>query len=83
MKEAGASDISERVFKFQLEAPISVDEFWTMRSEISETVRAQLKRLSKEEGDRVAREIKDNVREFFPENRMSFPMQMLIVTGRK
>ena len=83
MKEAGASDVSEHVFKFQLEAPISIDEFWTMRSEISETVREKLKQLTREECDRVAKEIKDKARAFFPQNRMSFPMQMLIVRGKK
>ncbi|HEX6047348.1 MAG TPA: class I SAM-dependent methyltransferase [Pyrinomonadaceae bacterium] len=83
MKEAGASDVAEHVLKFQLEAPISVDEFWLMRSEISESLREKLKQLTSDECDRVAQEIKDNAREFFPENRMSFPMQMLVVTGRK
>jgi ubiquinone/menaquinone biosynthesis C-methylase UbiE len=83
LKEAGATDISERILKFQIEAPISVEEFWIMRSEISESLRTKLKKLTKEQSRQVAREVQDRVREFFPYQQMSFPAQMLVVTGKK
>jgi ubiquinone/menaquinone biosynthesis C-methylase UbiE len=83
LKRAGATDISERIFRFQIEAPISVEEFWTMRSEVSETLREKLKRLTEEQSLRVAQEVKDNVRPFSSDNGMSFPAEMIIVRGRK
>ena len=83
LKRAGATDISERIFRFQIEAPISVEEFWTMRSEVSETLREKLKRLTEEQSLRVAQEAKDNVRPFSSDNGMSFPAEMIIVRGRK
>jgi ubiquinone/menaquinone biosynthesis C-methylase UbiE len=83
LKQAGATDISERIFRFQIEAPISVEEFWTMRSEVSETLREKLKRLTEEQSLRVAQEVKDNARPFSSDNGMSFPAEMIIVRGRK
>ena len=83
VKDAGAVDVSERILKFQIEAPISVTEFWTMRSEVSEILREKLKRLSADESFQVAQEVQDSVQEFFPNNRMSFPAQMIIVRGSK
>jgi enediyne biosynthesis protein CalE5 len=83
LRDADAIDISERIFKFHIEAPISVEEFWTMRSETSEILREKLKSSSKEQSLRVAEEVREKVRQFFPNNQMSFPAQMMIVMGKK
>ncbi|HEX8846152.1 MAG TPA: class I SAM-dependent methyltransferase [Pyrinomonadaceae bacterium] len=83
LEKAGATDVRERVLKFHIEAPISPEEFWAMRSETSGTLREKLTELSEEERARVAQEVQQSAREFFPHNRMSFPAQMLIVTGKK
>src|SRR6185369_996315 len=39
MTAAGAIDVEERVFRFNLEAPLSASEFWTLRSQTSDTLR--------------------------------------------
>ena len=83
LKEAGARDVRERVLKFRMEAPISIDEFWELRSETSGTLREKLGRLSEDQARRVAQDVKEAVREFFPKGQMNFPAQMIIVTGRK
>ncbi len=83
LNEAGATDVSERILKFQIEAPISVEEFWTLRSEISEILREKLKSLTEEQSLRAAKEVQDSVRPFFSNNGMSFPSEMIIVSGRK
>jgi ubiquinone/menaquinone biosynthesis C-methylase UbiE len=83
LKEAGASDVSERLLKFRMEAPISAAEFWIMRSKTSETLRQKVAQLTAEQAVRVAAEVQESVREFFPNNKMAFPAQMLIVTGTK
>lgn len=83
LREAGGNDISERIWKFNIEAAISVEEFWTMRSETSEILREKLKSLTEEQTLRVAEKVQEKVREFFPNNEMSFPAQMMIVTGKK
>ena len=83
LTEAGAMNVQEHLFKFRIEAPISIDEFWGLRSEMSGTLREKLGTLSEEQATSVAQDVKDAVREFFPDGKMSFPAQMIIVTGRK
>lgn len=83
LKDAGAIDVAENVVKFDIAAPISPEEFWTMRSEISDTLREKLRSLSDEEKRRVADEVRKAVREFFPGGHMKFPAQMIIVSGTK
>jgi SAM-dependent methyltransferase len=80
---AGAVDVSERVLKFQIAAPISVEQFWELRSETSGTLREKLATLSLAQRDLIAREAKEAVRQYFPNNQMSIPAQIIIVTGRK
>jgi ubiquinone/menaquinone biosynthesis C-methylase UbiE len=83
LRQAGATDVRERLLKFQIAAPISPDVFWSMRSETSGTLREKLAALSKTERTRIAQEVQDAVREFFPKNQMTFPAQMIIVAGKK
>jgi ubiquinone/menaquinone biosynthesis C-methylase UbiE len=83
LREAGATNVRERLLKFRMEAPISIDGFWELRSETSGTLRDKLTSLSDKQANRVAQEVKEAVREFFREGQMSFPAQMIIVTGRK
>jgi ubiquinone/menaquinone biosynthesis C-methylase UbiE len=83
LRSAGAINITERVFEFDIAAPISLEEFWNMRSEISETLRDKLKNFSEAERWQIAQQVQCAVREFFPNNQMKFPAQMHIVTGEK
>ena len=83
LAEAGAVDVSERVLKFQIAAPISPDQFWELRSETSGTLREKLATLSPAQSDLVAQEAQEAVRQYFSNNEMSIPAQMIIVTGRK
>lgn len=83
LKAANVFDISERIFDFHIEAPISADEFWQMRSETSATIRKSLANLSEEQRSQIARETQTASLEFFPDGQMSFPAQMIIVSGRK
>jgi ubiquinone/menaquinone biosynthesis C-methylase UbiE len=83
MTRAGVADVVERVFKFDIEAPISAPEFWAIRSEISETLRSKLAKLPADEQAEVRREVEQAISEFFPDNQMKFPAQMIIVSGNK
>ena len=83
LKRAGATRIRERLLRFSIEAPISLDEFWEMRSGTSGTLREKLDAMSPQMRLSVANEVKAAVGEFFANERMSFPAQMLIVSGTK
>jgi len=80
---AGAINVHERVLKFDVAARISPEEFWLMRSAVSESLRTKLEKLSDAERAEIAEEVIESAKEFFPNNQMKFPTQMLIVTGRK
>jgi ubiquinone/menaquinone biosynthesis C-methylase UbiE len=83
MKQSGVIDVEENIVKFDMAAPISPLEFWTMRSQTSDTLRHKLERLPKDKQSQVAHEVERAVQEFFPSNQMKFPTQMIIVTGKK
>ncbi len=83
LENAGATNVVERVVKFDLAAPISATEFWSMRSETSDTLRSKLGSLSTEQRLQIGDEVKKAVQEFFPHGHMNFPTQMLILTGTK
>jgi ubiquinone/menaquinone biosynthesis C-methylase UbiE len=81
--EAGAASPSERLLQFTMQAPISVEEFWTLRCEISETVREKLTGLSKEQLTEVKRQALEAYSEYSTAKGMSFPAEVLIVSGYK
>jgi ubiquinone/menaquinone biosynthesis C-methylase UbiE len=83
LAEAGAVDVSERLLKFQIAAPISSEHFWELRSETSGTLREKLATLSPVRADLIAQEAQEAVRVYFSKNQMSIPAQMIIVTGWK
>jgi enediyne biosynthesis protein CalE5 len=83
MKQAGATDVRDEVVSFNLEAPLSALEFWTMRSQTSDTLREKLAKLPSAEQTQIADEVQHAVKEFFPNDQMKFPTHMLIATGKK
>lgn len=83
LEEAGAVNVRERLLNFRIEAPLSRDEFWEMRSATSGTLREKLDAMSPDLRLTIEREVKEAVAEFFPNEQMSFPAQMLIVSGDK
>jgi len=83
LTEASAIDVRERFLSFHIEAPISTDEFWELRSATSATLRQKLADLPKEQTVQVAQEVREAALEFFPNGKMSFPARMIIVTARK
>jgi ubiquinone/menaquinone biosynthesis C-methylase UbiE len=83
MKEAGVIDVRDEIVSFDIEAPFTALEFWNMRSQTSDTLREKLARLPATEQVQIGEEVQDAVKEFFPDDKMKFPAQMLIATGRK
>ncbi|HYW70763.1 MAG TPA: class I SAM-dependent methyltransferase [Pyrinomonadaceae bacterium] len=83
LRDAGAVEVRDRVHKFDIAAPISPADFWQLRSRVSDSLRTKLEKLSVAEQAQIAQEVLESVKEFFPDNQMRFPAQMLIATGRK
>ena len=83
LQSAGATSASERVLQFSIRAPMSAEEFWTLRSEMSEKLRTKLANLSAPQRAALDREAIEALREYSSENRISIPAEVLIVSGAK
>jgi SAM-dependent methyltransferase len=83
LSQAGAVKARERPLDFRIEAPISLDQFWQLRSETSATLRKKLATLSPEGQVSVEQEVKEAALAFFTNGQMSFPAEMVLVAGTK
>ena len=79
--EAGVIEPCERLLQFIIQAPLSVEEFWTLRQEMSDKLREKMAMLSKEQASEVKSEMLEALRQYSTENGMSFPAEVLIVSG--
>lgn len=80
---AGATGASERLLRFSIRAPISVEDFWTLRSEMSERLRTKLAILSKTQIAELKREVIEALKAYASERGITFPAEVLIVSGGK
>ena len=83
LKNAGAENVIERQLKFQIEAGISFEQFWQLRTEMSETLREKMAGLMPEKIEAIKQAVADAARRYFIRGKMSLPAEALIVSGRK
>jgi len=83
LTEAGAIATSERVLQFSIQAPISIEDFWTLRCEMSEMLREKIAILSEEQMTEVKRQVFEALREYSTDGGLSFPAEVLIVSGAR
>jgi enediyne biosynthesis protein CalE5 len=83
LAEAGAAAPTERLLQFKIEAPISAEEFWMVRCEMSERLREKLSHFSKEQLSEVRREAIEALGEYSSGGAIRFPAEVLIVSGSR
>ena len=83
LENAGAKNVIERRLNFQIEAPISFEQFWELRTEMSGTLRDKIARLTPTQRPTVKCAVADAVQRYFVRGTMSFAAEALIVSGRK
>jgi ubiquinone/menaquinone biosynthesis C-methylase UbiE len=83
LSEAGAVAPSERLLQFRIEAPVSVEDFWNLRREMSEKLREKFETLSEEQKPKVQLEMLSSLADYSTGRGMSFPAEVLIVRGAK
>jgi SAM-dependent methyltransferase len=83
LRAAGAENPTERILQFTIDAPISLEDFWTLRLEMSDKLRAKIGALSKDLLVEVKHRTLESLREFSTGSGMSFPAEVLIVSGTK
>jgi SAM-dependent methyltransferase len=83
LENGGAENVMERRLNFQIKAAISFGQFWQLRTEMSETLRGKMARLTPAELPTVKQAVADAARRYFASGKMSFPAEARIVSGRK
>jgi ubiquinone/menaquinone biosynthesis C-methylase UbiE len=83
LKNAGAEITIERQLEFQIEAAMSFEQFWQLRTEMSESLRAKMAGLTPAQLPIIKQTAADAAQRNFMSGKMSFPAEALIVSGRK
>jgi ubiquinone/menaquinone biosynthesis C-methylase UbiE len=83
LENAGAENVIERQLKFQIEAGISFEQFWQLRTEMSETLREKMGGLKPAQLPTIKQAAADAAQRYFVRGKMSLPAEALIVSGRK
>lgn len=82
--QAGVVAPSELLLQFKIEAAaVSVEDFWNLRREMSEKLSEKFATLSEELKLKVTQEMLSSLAEYSTANGMSFPAEVLIVSGSK
>jgi len=83
LENADAKNVIARQVNFQIEAAISFEQFWQLRTEMSGTLREKMARLAPAQLPTVKQAVADAARRYFVSGTMNFPAEALIVSGRK
>ena len=83
LQQADAKNVVERRLDFQIEAAVSFEQFWKLRTEMSGTLREKMARLAPAQLPTVKQAVADAARRYFVSRTMNFPAEALIVSGRK
>jgi SAM-dependent methyltransferase len=83
LKAAGAAETSERLLEFNIEIPFAGEDFWTLRMDMAEKLRAKISSLSAEKAAEIEHEVFQNVAPYLAGNSISFPAEALIVSATK
>ncbi len=83
LADAGAVEVQEKLLEYLVEAPVSLNDFWIVRSEMSDSLRDKLALLTAEQRTSAAEEVKETVRIYFDSGHMRIPAQATLVSGSK
>jgi ubiquinone/menaquinone biosynthesis C-methylase UbiE len=82
-REAGFTAARERRLEFSIDVPLAPEDFWTLRTEMSEGLRSKLASLSATQVDEIRRLVLEAVRPHAHARGLSFPAEVLLVCGRR
>jgi enediyne biosynthesis protein CalE5 len=80
---AGAKNASERLLQFPVVAKMPPEEYWKIRSEMSEKLRTKLAQISPEKTEELKREVLEAIQAYSSREGISFPAEVWIVSGEK
>jgi hypothetical protein len=84
---AGCREIAiaptERLLQFTIQTPMSVEDFWVLRLEMSDKLREKIGTLSGDQMAEVKPQALESLGEYSTDHGMIFPAEVLIVSGAK
>jgi len=83
LENADAKNVIARQLNFQIEAAISFEQFWQLRTEMSGTLREKMAGIAPAQLPTIKQAVADAARRYFESGTMSFPAEALIVSGKK
>jgi SAM-dependent methyltransferase len=83
MIEAEVQEVTERLFRFPIDVSLSLEEFWNLRLEMAKKLRQRLATLAPDTSSELKRQALDAFRTYSTAAGLSFPAEVLIVSGRK
>jgi SAM-dependent methyltransferase len=83
LNQAGAIETSERVLRFNIDAPVSVEDFWELRSQMSDRLRSKLNSISPQQLSEIRTSVIGSLHEYSTGAAVRFPAEVLLVSGKK
>jgi SAM-dependent methyltransferase len=81
--EAGAVEVSESLLEFPIQAPIPLDEFWTTRVELSDTLRSKVARLTPDQLGSAHQEVTRAAAVYYENGPLKVPAQAYIIRASR
>jgi len=82
LREAGAGDVRETTFRFDIELP-SFAHYFEMRTATSPTLLEKLRRMPEAEREQFRNEVEEGARPYGTSEGIRFPVETLIVSGSR
>jgi len=83
LNEAAVTAPTERLLQFTIDVPMSVEDYWALRLEMSAKLREKISMLPQEQRSELTRQVLESVREYTTDRGIRFPAEALIVSGAK
>jgi len=83
LNAAGTRETTEAFLDFKIRASVTLEQFWSLKVDLSYSVKAALADLSEAEGLLLAREVTSAVKPYFGSGQLEMPARVLVVSGRK
>jgi SAM-dependent methyltransferase len=82
-REAGVGDCREQLLRFSLDMPASLEESWTLRTEMSDKLRTKLALLPQAQVEQIKHAFLGAARAYSGAGGLCFPAEVLLVSGRR
>jgi SAM-dependent methyltransferase len=81
LEAAGAERVEEQRVAFDIAAPLDFDRFWTVRVELSDTLRNRVAAVSDAVRQALADDVREATRAYFVDATMRFPAEAVVIAG--